>query len=70
MIFKYHFNKPASLKLKRPLLSLHYSGACHIIDKIHCNVPTYSHNNKRQPRVVIKGKANKITIQKGVATIN
>jgi len=70
MIFYYHYSKPASLKYKQPKLSLHFSNTCHIIDKITCHVPTYSHNQKRQPRVIIKGNAKSIKILDGAATIH
>lgn len=69
MMFYFHFNKPASLKYKSPKLSIHFNKSCHIVDKIICRVPTFSHNNKRQPRVVIKGRANKIVILDKVAEI-
>lgn len=70
MIFFYHYNKPASLKFKSSKLSLHYKNTCHIVDKIICNVPTHSHNNKRQPKIVIKGNANKVIIENNVAKID
>ncbi len=70
MIFFYHYNKPSSLKFKSPKLSLHFNKTCHIIDKIICHVPTYSHNQKRQPRVIIKGNAKEIKIVDNVAEIH
>ncbi len=69
MIFFYHYNKPASLKYNLPKLSLHFQNKCHILNKIICHVPTYSHNQKRQPRVIIKGNAREIKIVDNIATI-
>jgi hypothetical protein len=50
--------------------SVHYRGTCHIVDKIICNVPTFSKNNKTQPRVVMKGYAGNVEINDGVLTIS
>lgn len=69
MMFHFHYNKPASLKFKSPKISLHFNNTCYIIDKLVCKVPTFSHNQKRQPRLVIKGKAKEIKIVDNVAEI-
>ncbi len=68
-VFFYHYSKPASRAAKSPKLSLHYRGACHIIDSISCYVPTYSRNRKIQPHVVITGKSDNIIIKDGAALI-
>ena len=61
-IFWYHYNKPATTKYKTPKLTVHYRKICYIVDAIECNVSTFSHNKKDQPRLVIKGKCNSIEI--------
>jgi hypothetical protein len=70
MIFYFHYNKPLSKKLGKPQLSLHFKKTCHVVDKIICGVKTYSHNNKRQPYIVIKGDARDIQIVDGCANIS
>lgn len=59
-VFFFHYNKPASRSANSPKMTVHYRGACHIVDNIICNVSTYTHHNKRQPHVVLKGKAANI----------
>ncbi len=54
--FFYHFNKPASRAAGRPQISVHWRGACHIVDNIQCDVPTWGRLNKRQPMFTITGK--------------
>ncbi len=67
--FWYHYNKPASNKAGRPQVTLHYNGQCLIIDHIKCGVPTYSRARNTQPRWVMCGKANDITIIDRVGVI-
>lgn len=69
MTFWYHYNKPASLKSKKPKLTLHFSKACHIVESIVCDVKTFTHLRKDQPRIVVKGHANKIEIKNNTAYI-
>ena len=59
-VFFFHYNKPASRSANAPKMTVHYKGACHVVDHIVCNVSTRTHHNKRQPHVVLKGKANNI----------
>ena len=68
-IFYYHYNKPASKKLGKPILTIHWNDKCNLVEKIICNVPTWSHNRKHQPHCVIKGKANDIQFNNNVAII-
>lgn len=49
--------------------SVHYCGTCHIVERIDCKIPTFSKNNKRQPRVVMKGFATNVDIVDGCAII-
>ena len=60
--FYYHYNKPASLKFKKPKLSVHFKNTCYIVDNLKCNVPARSFHRKIQPRCVIKGMATSVTI--------
>lgn len=59
-VFFFHYNKPASRTANAPKMTVHYKGACHIVDHIICDVSTHTHHNKRQPHVVLKGKAHDI----------
>lgn len=68
--FFFHYNKPQSLKANKPQITVHYNGVCHIVDNIICNVPTFGHIRKAQPRFVIKGKTKEFVIENGVAHIN
>jgi hypothetical protein len=65
----FHYNKPYSQKNNVDMWSVHYKGTCHIVEQIKCNIPTFSKNNKKQPRVVMKGYAKKVTIQNNTALI-
>lgn len=67
--FWYHYNKPATQKAGKPQITLHYQGACHIIDNIICNVKTMGRIRKSQPRWVIAGKAKEVTFKNKVAEI-
>jgi len=68
--FFYHYNKPLSQSRGVPTISLHFQGQCHFVEGLECTVPTKSRINKRQPRFVMAGKANRITIRNRVAVIN
>jgi hypothetical protein len=60
--FFFHYNKPASQAQGCTVWSIHYNGSCHLVLEIDCKVPTQSKSNARQPRAVIVGKCDKITI--------
>ena len=60
--FFYHYNKPVSNKEGRNVLTLHYKVKCHLVNRIICEVPTESHDQKAQPRCVIRGWANSVDI--------
>lgn len=59
--FFYHFYK------QKGRMSVHFAGACHVVDNIHCFVPCETKWNKRQPKLVMQGFARKLTILYGVA---
>lgn len=67
--FFFHYNKPASLKAGKPQLTVHFKGVCHIVDRVCILTPTWSENRKQQPRCVICGKADNVSIFNGVATV-
>lgn len=67
--FFFHYNKPASQAAKAPRLSIHYRGACHIVDGVECQVPIRSRNRKTQPRCVMAGRAGSVTVTNGQAVI-
>ena len=70
MRFFFHYNKPASRKRGKPIISLHYSKQCHLVENIVCNVYTRGKIRKRQPYFVLTGDADQITIEDGIATIS
>jgi len=59
-VFFFHYNKPASRSANSPKMTVHYKGVCHIVDHIICDVCVHTHHNKKQPHVILKGKANNI----------
>jgi hypothetical protein len=65
--FFFHYNKPASRTLGSHKLSVHWKGVCHIVDSIDCKVPTRSKINKRQPFVVIEGRASSVVINRDIS---
>ena len=68
--FFYHYNKIASRKAGKPLITLHYKGVCHLVHDLWVNVVTNSKINKTQPFFVMQGWANEIIIDDFGAVIN
>jgi len=68
--FWFHYNKPESRKVGKPQITVHYMGACHIVDNLKCNVPIAGKLRKTQPFWVIAGKTSSIEFEDGLATIN
>ncbi len=60
--FYFHYNKPASLKAKKPKLSIHFKDTCYIVDHVVCEVPIRSRHKKTQPKCVMTGKAMNLSI--------
>tara|TARA_R100000808_G_scaffold142_2_gene1031 strand:+ start:3198 stop:3449 length:252 start_codon:yes stop_codon:yes gene_type:complete len=58
--FYFHYNKPASRREGRPVLTFHYRGTCHRTHSISCMVPTETHERPSQPQVVVRGWANHV----------
>lgn len=67
--FFFHYNKPASIKSGKPVISLHYDKKCHLIENIECLVPTRGRIRKDQPLFVMVGKCNSIKIKNRIAII-
>lgn len=67
--FFYHYNKPASKAAKKPVISVHYKGQCHLVDNIIVKVPTWGKLRKTQPHFVVCGRAETLKIEEGVAVI-
>lgn len=69
-IFFYHYNKPLTQKFGKPVISVHFDKRCVFVDNIVCNVKTWGHIKKTQPRFIVKGRAKLIEIKDGVAYIS
>jgi hypothetical protein len=73
--FYFHYNKPLSQKLKRPVASIHYSTTCIFVEDvmIHGMVGFISTRRRsRQPRWVVQGKMVSLEIEatrQGDATV-
>jgi|APGre2960657404_1045060.scaffolds.fasta_scaffold316384_1 hypothetical protein len=67
-VFWFHYNKPLSRKLGKPMMTIHFAGACHSVEGIVCNVKTWTHIRKTQPHIVIKG-VGVVEISEGKAII-
>lgn len=68
--FFFHYNKPASKKANKPVISLHFQKQCYLVDNIIVNVPTKGKIRKTQPFFVITGKAKQIEIKDNVAYLS
>ena len=58
--FFFHYNKPESKKQGVNVLTIHWSGACHLVNDIVCYAPTETHKQKRQPHCVVRGWASTV----------
>ncbi len=67
--FFFHYNKPASQKAGAPRISVHFDGECHIVEGISVLVATASKISDKQPRCVMQGWAQEVTIFNGVAIV-
>lgn len=54
--FFYHYNKP------KGKITVHFRGKCYLVDDVACFVPCSSKWNKSQPKLVIQGWAEKVTL--------
>lgn len=55
-LFFFHYNKPASQRAKKPQISVHWRGACHIVDNIDVRVRCFGRIRNRQPYFVMVGR--------------
>lgn len=54
--FWFHYNKPASAQEKRPVMSVHFKGACHLVHQVVCDVRLVTRERTTQPRMVMWGR--------------
>lgn len=68
-VFWFHYNKPASLKQGRNILTVHQGKTCHLVTGIFCTVPIKTEDRKTQPRCILKG-TGVVRIVDGIAYID
>lgn len=56
-VFFYHYFK------QKKMMSVHFRGSCYVTPNVVCMVPCETKWNKRQPNLVMKGKANQIIVE-------
>lgn len=61
--FFYHYYK------QKKMMSVHFRGTCHVTPNVVCEVPCETKWSKRQPNLVMKGKAKEIIIDIDKITI-
>jgi hypothetical protein len=62
--FFYHYFK------QKKRMSIHFRGACTVVDNVVCKVPCETKWNKTQPNLVMRGYASAVSIEDGIATIS
>lgn len=67
--FFFHYNKPASQRSGKQQISVHYKNTCFIVDNVICEVPSQGRLRNTQPRFVMAGKCNDVTIKNNIAQI-
>lgn len=67
--FYFHFNKPQTQISNKTIWSLHFDNKCHYVEQIISKVPSKTRSRKYQPKAIVSGSYNNITIKDGVATI-
>jgi hypothetical protein len=55
--FFYHYFK------QKGVMSVHFRNKCYVTDKVYCWVPCETKWNKRQPRLVMQGFAERIELR-------
>jgi hypothetical protein len=55
--FFYHYNK------QKKRMTLHWKGACIIVDELVCMVPAETKTAKTQPRYVLQGWAKQVAFE-------
>ena len=61
--FFYHYFK------QKRMMSVHFRGQCRTIEHVTCAVPCETHYQKRQPYLVMRGFAEKVTFGPNTAVI-
>lgn len=61
--FFYHYHKAASRAAKRNVLTIHWQGACHMVNDIECEPSTQTHTQVRQPHCIIRGFATNVIFE-------
>ena len=67
--FFFHYNKPASKKAGKPIISIHFKKQCILVSNLICDVKTQGKIRKIQPFFVISGKASNIFVENNIAYI-
>ena len=62
--FFYHYYK------QKKRMSIHFKGACHVVDNVECLVPCETKWNKTQPQLVMRGWAKELDIVDGVGKLS
>ena len=60
--FFFHYNKPESARQSKNVITVHWQGECVPVNDIKCKVPVESHARKLQPRCVLRGWAENVTV--------
>lgn len=63
-VFFFYYNKPASVKQGRNVLTVHWHKTCHLVHHLEVFVPVATAARKSQPRCVIKGRAESCSINR------
>lgn len=61
--FFYHYYK------QKKKMSIHFKNACIVVDNVICKVPCETKWNKRQPNLVMVGKATSVRIENNTGII-
>jgi mannose-6-phosphate isomerase-like protein (cupin superfamily) len=62
--FFYHYFK------QKGMMTVHFRGKCHTVQNVTCVVPCQTHHQKRQPRLVMRGWAERVAIINESAVIS
>lgn len=54
-VFFYHYYYKA-----KKAMSVHFKGACHVVDEVICYAPCRTKWNNKQPKLVMKGLAREV----------
>lgn len=67
--FFFHYNKPASRAAGENRLTVHWKGQCLIVRSLSCHVGIETRARKTQPRCVMAGKAESVTVDENMHCI-